>query len=125
MAAVRPVVVVADDDALFCSLCQLTLAAFNCEVVCMADGGSTMDYLDQHPPAVLLLDMLLPIVAGETVLEWLYSDARFQQTYVIVISADARFRKLSMRKGDHFMMKPVMPTQIRNAVSHLLALSDQ
>ncbi len=56
-------------------------------------GRLGFELAGQYNPDLILLDLHLPDVHGEKVLEWLQQDPRTQKTPVIIISADATPRE--------------------------------
>ncbi|HEY0069249.1 MAG TPA: PAS domain S-box protein, partial [Chloroflexia bacterium] len=65
----------------------------NIRLVSAMQGGLGFELACRHDPALILLDLHLPDVHGEKVLEWLRADPRTRHIPVIVISADATPRE--------------------------------
>jgi CheY-like chemotaxis protein len=59
------------------------------ELLSAMQGRLGFELATQHQPDLILLDLHLPDVHGEKVLEWLHSDVRTTSIPVIVVSADA------------------------------------
>jgi CheY-like chemotaxis protein len=74
-----------------------------------ATGAAGIDQAEQHHPDVILLDLHLPDISGETVLEHLRSNPRTADIPVIIVSADAGFdhiERLLGRGAAHYLTKP-------------------
>jgi CheY-like chemotaxis protein len=65
----------------------------NIRLVSAMQGGLGFELACRHDPALILLDLHLPDVHGEKVLEWLRADPRTRDIPVIIISADATPRE--------------------------------
>ncbi len=97
------------------------LNRMNIGVLEAADGVTAIELLRRHAPNVVILDLLLPRKSGREVLEYIYSSPHLADTHVIIFSAhDASAVKL--RPGDVFLLKPLSPQVLREAVLNALAI---
>jgi CheY-like chemotaxis protein len=72
-------------------------------------GAAGIDQAEQHQPDVILLDLHLPDIAGETVLERLRSNPKTADIPVIIVSADAspsHIERLLAHGAAHYLTKP-------------------
>jgi CheY-like chemotaxis protein len=104
-----PVLIVEDDFALR-TLFSHTLKILNCQPDFVSDGREAIDYLNHHTPALIFLDMRLPFVNGEVVLEYIHRQKRFAFTRVVCISATQSYGALPM--VNEFLLKPIIPRHI-------------
>jgi DNA-binding response OmpR family regulator len=117
-SAVQTVLVVEDDEGLRGLLRRaLILAGF--DVIEAGDGLHALQVLDRHPPAVILLDLGLPIVSGEFVRQEIADHAHTRDIPIVVITG---------RPGDHqeldvacVLKKPVDPDNVVAIVQRCLA----
>ncbi len=106
---------IVDDDAPTRFVYARVLAALGFETAEASDGDEAVTALSQMTPTLILLDLLLPNRPGTEILDMLYADGRFTETWVIVISAQNQ-HGLELRPHDLFLLKPVLPQQLRDLV---------
>ncbi|RPI90404.1 MAG: helix-turn-helix domain-containing protein, partial [Chloroflexi bacterium] len=82
-------VLVVDDDpeilALHARLVEEHLP--ECRVTCASNGREALEQMQTHPPALVLLDLMMPEMDGMAVLNAMQSDKRLQGIPVIVLTA--------------------------------------
>lgn len=86
-------------------------------------GSIGFELAVKHYPDLVLLDLHLPDVHGEKVLEWLRQDPRTRDTPVIIISADATPReaeRLLDLGANTYITKPIDVKQFVNIVGDAL-----
>ena len=115
---------------------ELTLTALDeyhlaNEVVVTRDGSEALDYLycrgefktrNPENPAVLLLDLKLPLVDGFEVLQQIRSDEKLKMIPVVVLTSSHEERDMveSYRLGvNAYVVKPVDFHEFVNAVKEL------
>jgi DNA-binding response OmpR family regulator len=115
----RPILVV-DDDAKIVQLVRAYLERDGHRVTTAQDGQSALAAMALDPPAVVVLDMMLPEVDGLTVLRAI---RRRDATPVLVLSArgTARDRVEGLEEGaDDYVPKPFSPAELVLRVRRLL-----
>ena len=85
----KPTALIVEDDSLLADIFSRTLEDIDYETLIMPDGLVAMKWLNDHVPDLLVLDMHLPHISGEKVLKKVNADSRFQQTRIMVVTADA------------------------------------
>jgi two-component system cell cycle response regulator DivK len=93
------------------------------EVVVAVDGEEGLDKAQQEEPDIILLDMYLPGMDGEQVIQALKQDASTQNIPIIAITAHAtsRRRDATIDMGcDEYEMKPVNFERLVEKISRLL-----
>jgi CheY-like chemotaxis protein len=73
-------------------------------------GTLGLELAAQHHPDLILLDLHLPDLAGEEVLQRLRADPRTQHIPVVIVSADAterQIRRLRVVGADDYLTKPL------------------
>jgi DNA-binding response OmpR family regulator len=115
----RPILVV-DDDAKIVRLVRTYLERAGYRVVEAADGRSALSSIALEPPALVVLDVMLPEVDGLAVLR---AVRRTDQTPVIILSArglvDDRITGLAAG-ADDYLPKPFSPAELVLRVQRIL-----
>jgi signal transduction histidine kinase/DNA-binding response OmpR family regulator/HAMP domain-containing protein len=78
---------VVDDDPQVIDLVRQLLEDEPYEVIAATDGHEALEAIAQHPPHVILLDLLMPRMDGFTVIEHLQRDPQYRQIPIIVLTA--------------------------------------
>ena len=82
-------VLVADDDESIRRLVCTIVKRENLQVDCVGDGQQAIDMLRHHEYSVILLDLMMPVVNGFGVVEYLRNHPPARKPVVLVISAYA------------------------------------
>ncbi|MDX2161087.1 MAG: response regulator [bacterium] len=106
---------IVDDDAPTRFVYTRVLSSLGFETAEAGDGDEAVQFLADYKPSFVLLDLLLPGKSGFEVLDAIYADPLLDGCHIIVISAQNR-REPALRPGDYFLLKPVLPQQIRDMV---------
>ena len=114
MTAVR--VLVVEDDPSVRGLLQTLLTAEGYDVATASDGLAGLVKAALSPPALILLDLMMPDLGGARVLDELREDPRLADIPVIVVTgkADAVYDMCALLGDDNVFLKPF-------AVSELMA----
>ena len=112
-------ILVIDDDAGIRQLVKLILEHDGFEVLVAEDGLRGLSMAQRHEPDAIVLDLMMPVADGYTVLASLQEDGRTRTIPVVVLSAvtmsGARYRAL--RAGaTAFLTKPFDPTALSTAI---------
>lgn len=110
-------VLVVDDDAQSRKLMTMALRSWGFDVLEARNGLEALNLLQTHIPTIIVLDMLLPLVQGTEVLRTIYADPRLSDVRVIIVTAQDRFRSLSLRSSDRVFVKPVSLRDINQQVN--------
>lgn len=86
-----------------------------------SDGKKAQErLLNGEPPYLILLDMHLPHISGGQILtDILKKDTRFEQTLIIITTADARMGEAYSEMVDFVMIKPISFVQLRDLTARL------
>lgn len=105
----KTVLVVEDDEATRSLLTEL-LALGGYQVMTAGHGGEALERLGAGVrPCLILLDMMMPVMDGETLLGILSDDPRYRDIPVIVSSAGRVDRSLAVAS---FLPKPIDLAQL-------------
>lgn len=82
------VILIVDDDAHAREYYQSVLGSIypKNRVISVADGSQAVELMQYETPALVLLDLLMPMMDGFEVLEWVRSNSRVRRVPVIIIS---------------------------------------
>jgi PAS domain S-box-containing protein len=118
-----PVLVVDDDEASALLALKLLLRAGLRQVDTLTDARLVLDWVEEHDPDLVLLDLHMPYLDGYTVLSQLRERASSTELPVIVLTADntleASGRALELGAND-FLLKPLQPTSLTHRTRNLL-----
>ena len=95
----------------------LKMAEYETETI--HDGQAALDRLAVVVPDLVLLDMHLPNVSGDTILHHIRADVRLANTRVMLATADAYMAENLRDKSDLVLLKPISFTQLRDLAKRL------
>jgi DNA-binding response OmpR family regulator len=107
-----PQVLVVDDDEYISEIIKCTLEPEDFAVTLAFDGKSALNYLRNNDPDLVLLDIKLPDIDGNKLLETIRKTSNVP---VIMITAviDAATITLSLNLGaDDYIRKPFLPNEL-------------
>jgi DNA-binding response OmpR family regulator len=121
----QPSVLVAEDDDQIAYLLQFMLEREGYRVVRAADGRESQRLMDEiAPPALVILDVMMPYADGFTVLAYLRAKPGWQDTPVIMLTARSQekdiVRAFELGAND-YLVKPFLPEELKARVKRLVA----
>lgn len=117
----RPLALIVDDhfDSAFIFSEALRRAGFDTEIA--YSGEDALARLAASTPALVVLDMCLPRVAGMDILRRIREDARLVKTRVVIATADTEVAgALDYGEADVVLVKPISFSQLRQVAARLL-----
>ncbi|EKV29487.1 response regulator receiver sensor signal transduction histidine kinase [Caenispirillum salinarum AK4] len=123
VAAQLPRVLIVDDDAANRDLLEQELEAMDCDPLLASDGMAALAMLEDDPPDLVLLDVMMPVVDGFSVLAAMRGSARLRDVPVVMISAldDLASVVAGVELGaDDYLTKPFEPALLRARVQACL-----
>src|SRR4051812_38649141 len=101
----RCVLIVDDDDDIRTSMAEI-LESEGYEVATAEHGRAAIEILSRlrAPPAVVLLDLMMPVMSGPEFLAFVAARKRYSTLPIVVVSAQRR-RELAGRH--RFLLKPI------------------
>ena len=87
-----------------------------------SDGEVGIAMVRDHAPDVVLLDLNIPVVSGDEVLETLKADPTTSEVLVVVVTATGEEgrRKALSRGADGYITKPFSPLALLRTVERVL-----
>jgi CheY-like chemotaxis protein len=102
-------VLVVDDEPQVVWMLQFSLEAEGYQTYAARNGRDALDEIQEHHPALVLLDIMMPVMDGWSVLEQLQQLPEGERPRVVVVSARSSLRdraKATELGADAFVAKP-------------------
>ncbi len=115
----NPFALVIEDDPDASAIFSAALRAARFEVETINTGNKAIERLKVTTPAMIVLDMHLPHVAGPEILKYIRADPRLAETQVIIATADASMAEIADDQADLVLLKPISFSQIRDLAKRL------
>lgn len=119
-------VLVVEDDPGVARMVEMMLALEGHDAELVTDGRTAVQRLDGSPPALVILDVMIPEVDGLQVLRELRSRPRWAEVPVVVCSALASDEDVweGWSSGaDYYLVKPFELDHLRSTVLRLLSIA--
>ncbi|MEW6579810.1 MAG: response regulator [Chloroflexota bacterium] len=114
-------ILIVDDDAELRTLYRMILEREGYTVDEATNGADALKYLSSHVPDLIIMDMLMPMLGGESVMRRIQQIPALREVHIIVLTAYLRFRDtVRYLDADQFLVKPITPKQIVAAVRDAL-----
>jgi DNA-binding response OmpR family regulator len=120
--AARASILIAEDDGSVCQLLEVILGS-HYDVHVVGDGLAVLDYVKDHTPQLVILDVSMPRMDGLEVCSRLRRINRFLNSAIIILTADqdSRTRDSARLYGaDVFVQKPLHARSFLAQVRELL-----
>lgn len=101
------ILVIEDDPALGTIFRDILELESNYTVMQIKDGVMAMDALKNNVPRLIMLDLHLPHISGMDILAYIRQDQRFEETRIVVISADVLAVQKLENQVDKVLIKPI------------------
>lgn len=99
----------------------MELAGFETEVI--FDGAEASEFLTESTPEIVMLDLHLPKVNGESLLHQIRGDERLHKTRVILASADLLLAAHLEDQVDMTLVKPISFDQLHKLAKRWFSLA--
>lgn len=116
--AMRPTVLVVDDDLDALVLTTTLLAAEGFPVISAVDVPQAIEVAQQHRPDVVLLDHDLPVLPGLGSVERLRGEPALSGAAIVLVTGH-RFSPAELRVVDGYVRKPWQPDGLIETVERL------
>ena len=115
----KPFALIVEDDRDIAALFRhvLDVAGYRTEIV--SDGRDAMQRLQSSQPELILLDLILPGIPGETLLEWIRARESFRDVPIVIVTAHSSLTTKLPVEPELVLMKPVNLGQLSDLVQRL------
>lgn len=116
-------ILVCDDDELLVDLLEYRLAARGFEVIVARDGLQAVSMADEQKPDAIILDMMMPGLDGNRVLNHLRSNDATAKIPVVMLTARKNEQDIvgALELGaNDYLVKPFIPEELITRLSRLL-----
>ena len=114
MSDTFPLALVIEDDDKLSEIFTQALKAANYEVEAIKDGDLACQFLASGSPSLIVLDLHLPNVSGDTILKYIQEQAHLAETKVILATADPQMAETLQDSSELVLIKPVSFSQLRD-----------
>jgi chemosensory pili system protein ChpA (sensor histidine kinase/response regulator) len=121
----NPIAMVIEDDEKLSMIYIQAMKLADYHTLPFRDGQDAMESLEEVVPAVVVLDLNLPRISGETILRKIRGDERYTKTKIIITTANAALGSVLEEQSDLVLVKPVSFSQLRNLAERLRMVIDQ
>lgn len=84
------------------------------------NGRAGLARLAVAVPAIVVLDLNLPLISGETILQAIRADERLKDTRIIVTTGESHRAKELETIADLVLVKPVSATQLSDLAARMI-----
>jgi CheY-like chemotaxis protein len=121
-----PTVYFIDDSATMREVIKIAFRRENIQVITCADAASALNQFEQHPPDVVITDVIMPDQDGYSVCSQIKQNPQFGKTPVIlmsgVVNKSVADRAVAVQ-ADELVRKPFQPQELIGRVKGLLNAS--
>ena len=112
---------IVEDDRDVAALYRHVVESLGFETEVLRSGEAASARLEMIVPAVVVLDMHLPVhISGSDLLHQIRTDKRLTRTRVIVVTGHAELAETIRDEADAVLIKPVDISQLSDLIAHLL-----
>lgn len=110
---------IVEDDAILAKIFAHTLKDVQYETDIVTNGQKAVDYLAETAPDVLILDLHVPFVTGEEILQKVRSEEHLTNVQVVIVTADAIKAKDMKEQNEIVLVKPTSILKLQQIVKDL------
>lgn len=116
-----PFAIIVEDDEMLGTFFESALqdAGFNTKLI--QDGAEALVELKTQIPHLILLDLQLPGVSGEDILNTIRADKRFDDTRIFMTSVEGTRAGFYQGMVDMVLVKPVSYIQLRTFAQRMIS----
>ncbi|MBN1218255.1 MAG: response regulator [Anaerolineae bacterium] len=121
-------VLIVDDESLTCDMLKAILMPEGYDTILATSGTEALKVVEQQPPDIILLDVMMPDIDGLEVCRRLKANKRWQHIPIILVTVLDSTEDLvnGLDAGaDDFVNKPVNGVELRARIRSLLRLKEQ
>ena len=110
----QPSALVIEDNDKLSEIFTQALKAANYEVQAVKDGEKACKLLSSISPSLIILDLHLPNVSGDKILEFVREQPHLADTKIILATADPQLAETLQDSSELALIKPVSFSQLRD-----------
>jgi CheY-like chemotaxis protein len=110
----KPLALIIEDDDSLADIFTQAMKIAGFEIQTVADGLQAMERLKDLIPAVIILDLYLPGVSGDKVLDFIHGESRLQDAKIVLTTFDSYLADKFQDECDYALLKPVSFGQLRD-----------
>lgn len=114
-----PHALIVEDMPDLAEIFSLALLAAGYKTTILDNGQKAKEFLANQVPDLLLLDIHLPFYSGDRLLEEIRQLPHFDQTLIILVTADTRRGDELREVADFVLQKPISFIQLRDLTHRL------
>jgi CheY-like chemotaxis protein len=118
-----PTVYFIDDSATMREVIKIAFRRENIQIITCGDAASALNQFEQHPPDIVITDVIMPDQDGYSVCSQIKQNPQFSKTPVIlmsgVVNKTVADRAVAVR-ADELVRKPFQPQELIGRVRNLL-----
>lgn len=114
-------VVIVEDDESLCVFYSRVLEGEGCDVFIAQNTDEAVAILEEHTPDAMFLDMMLPGMNGDGLLDYIKAQPHLDDMPILMISSNKNFAQHADRDNVEFRVKPILPADIREFIQRVLA----
>jgi len=115
-----PIAVIVENEISLLNAYQLILEEVGYAVLPFENGRDALTYFDEHTPDFIVLDLHLPDVNGDEIIDLLKVRSEFDATRIFLVTADSRLGVHNETKADAVLIKPIGLQVLRNLAARYL-----
>ncbi len=113
-------ILLVEDESVQAEIFKAALEASGLPVVHLTRGDQALDYIRNHRPRLVVLDLHLPGLNGDKVMEALKEIPEDERPKVLLATADPRLAEMVQEAAEMVLLKPISYVQLRELVKRLL-----
>lgn len=127
MSQRRPLILVIEDDQSIQDLLSLILQGEGFEVISARDGLEGLVKLELQHPSLVIIDLMMPNISGDRVIEEVRNDPRLKTVPMLVVSGrhDVHETFDPVLGAENVLAKPLDPGKLLARVEEILGHPEQ
>lgn len=116
-------ILIADDDVILTEMLRFRLEGAGHEVITAADGLEALSTAEAEEPELIILDSMMPVVAGPEVLARLKADPNTAKIPIIMLTTrDGENDVVAALRGgaSEYITKPFIPQELMVRIEKLM-----
>lgn len=110
-------VIICDDDQSILELLELITLGAGCEPVTISKSLDVINAIRLDKPALVILDLWMPVMSGDMILQTIRKDAQFVDLPVLIISASRDGKMIAEKNGaTEYLAKPFDITDLTHII---------